>query len=73
MSQVEWINVEGSTRVVRIGYSEDEQQIHAEMPDGHHHVYEDCTREIWEEFSAVDTSKGKYLRSTLDFHTHHPA
>ena len=68
-----WQVVTDSTRVKAIAYDAELHQIHAEFPDGHHHIYEDCSALDWENFTSSGTSKGQFIRAVLDHHRHHIA
>jgi hypothetical protein len=70
---VNWTIVDGSSWVRAIAYAEESEQIYVEFLDGHQHVYNDCSRELWEEFSAEGTSPGGFIHSTLNRHGHGPA
>lgn len=70
---MDWQVIRDSSWVRAIAYTEENEQIFVEFLDGHQHVFDDCTQQVWEEFSAPGTSLGSFINRTLNHHPHRPA
>lgn len=71
-SDIEWIDVDSSTRSVAIAYDEEEELIYVRFPQGEvEWCYEECPPHVWEAFSAGDQSKGQYIAQVLDHKPNH--
>lgn len=63
---LEWMPVEGSSRIVAMAYDRDAEAIFVRFPGGAEWRYEACPPTTWEEFSSPATSKGKYIHEVLN-------
>ena len=66
MSEIEWIEVGDSERIVAMAYDEDVETIYVRFTDGVEWLYEQCPPNVWQEFSAPGQSKGGYIFDTLN-------
>jgi hypothetical protein len=64
MSELDWHDLNSSTGAVA-AYDPDQEWIYVRFPDGATYVYEACPPHVWQEFTAPETSAGKYLNFTL--------
>jgi hypothetical protein len=62
-----------SSRVSAISYDGGSRTIRVRFHDGVEWSYADCELEIWEQFRARGTSKGRFIAQVLDKHPHGPA
>ena len=65
-AMVEWIAVEGSSRIVAEAYIAETETILVRFPDGVEWAYEACPPETWEEFSAPWQSRGQFIAQVLN-------
>ncbi len=63
---IEWIPVEGSSRIVAEAYIAEQKIILVRFPDGVEYAYHACPRHIWDEFTAPGQSRGRYIAQVLD-------
>jgi hypothetical protein len=70
---MDWQTISDSSWVRAIAYEAASEQIFVEFLDGHQHVYDSCSMNDWEDFSAPGTSQGAFIHSTLNRHPHRPA
>ncbi|HEY8082990.1 MAG TPA: KTSC domain-containing protein [Solirubrobacterales bacterium] len=66
MSEIEWIEVGDSERIVAMAYDEESEVIYVRFPDGVEWLYEACPPPVWDEFTAEGQSKGRYIFSELN-------
>ncbi len=64
---IDWLPVEGSTRVVAEAYDLEAETIYVRFTDGVEFSYSNCPPHVWKEFSAPGQSRGQYIRQILDF------
>jgi len=64
---INWIAVNGSTRIVAEAYDSETETIYVRFPDGVEWWYAGCPPHVWEEFSAASQSRGQYIAKVLDF------
>jgi hypothetical protein len=64
---IDWIAVTGSTRIVAEAYDPEAERIYVRFPNGTEWWYGACPPHVWAEFSAPGQSRGKYIKSVLDF------
>ena len=62
----DWNPVHNSSRIVAEAYDEDAQEIYVRFPDGVEWWYGNCSRLVWEEFTAPGQSRGRYIHNVLD-------
>lgn len=62
----EWIAVTDSERVIAIAYDAEKETIYVRFPNGVEWWYGACPLQVWEEFNAPGTSKGRYIKGSLD-------
>lgn len=70
---MDWQIIPSSSWVRAIAYEEASEQIFVEFLDGHQHVYDNCSPQDWETFSAPGTSQGSFVNRVLNHHPHRPA
>jgi hypothetical protein len=63
---IEWIPVQGSSRIVAEGYDPETETILVQFPDGTEWYYSACSLAVWEEFTAPSQSRGQYISQVLD-------
>lgn len=63
---IEWIPVDGSSRIVAAAHVPDSETILVRFPDGTEWAYSACPPAVWEEFMAPRQSRGKYIAQVLD-------
>ena len=63
---MEWIPVNGSSRIVAEAYDAEAEAILVRFPDGTEWSYSACSPAVWEEFTAVGQSRGEYIARVLD-------
>ena len=63
---IEWILVNGSSRIVAEAYDLDTETIFVRFPDGTEWYYSACAQATWEEFSAPGQSRGQYISQVLN-------
>ena len=68
----DWINITDSSRVVAIAYDAEQEAILARFPDGVEWQYFGCPSGVWEDFTALGTSKGRFIKYVLNTHIHGP-
>lgn len=64
---LDWIQVQGSSRIVAEAYDAETERIYVRFPDGVEWWYAACPRNVWEEFTAAGQSRGQYIRQVLDY------
>lgn len=67
---IEWIDCTDSSRVSAIAYDEEAERILVRFPDGTEWQYLGCPPAVWEEFVAIQTSKGTFIHEHLNQHPH---
>lgn len=65
MIQLEWVPVEGSSRITAMAYDATTETIYVQFPNGKKWHYDGCPTPIWEEFRATP-SKGQYIAQILN-------
>jgi hypothetical protein len=68
---VEWIPVDGSSRIIAEAYIETGETILVRFPDGVEWAYLDCPRSVWSEFTSPGQSRGQYIARVLNEKPHH--
>lgn len=63
---IDWVLVEGSTRIVAEAYLPETETILVRFPDGVEWAYSACPPAVWEEFTAPGQSRGEYIARTLN-------
>lgn len=61
-----WNTVSGSTRIVAEAYDAETERILVRFPNGVEWWYAACPRNIWEEFTTLGQSRGKYIHEVLN-------
>ena len=69
---IEWIPVDGSTRIVAEAYHAEAETILVRFPSGVEWAYSDCPLHVWEEFTAHGQSRGQYIARVLNHKPHGP-
>jgi len=71
MTEIEWIEVTDSERIVAMAYDEEEEAILVRFKkDEVEWCYEGCPPHVWEEFSDPGQSKGQYIHQVLNHKSH---
>lgn len=63
---IDWIQVDGSTRIIAEAYLPDTETILVRFRDGTEWAYSACPPQVWEEFTAPGQSRGQYITRVLD-------
>lgn len=63
---IDWIPVDGSSRIVAEAYDPLAETILVRFPDGVEWAYAACPPNVWEEFTAPGQSRGGYIAQVLD-------
>lgn len=63
---IEWIPVDGSSRIVAEAYDPETETILVRFPNGTEWSYAACTPAVWEEFTAHGQSRGQYIARILN-------
>jgi hypothetical protein len=63
---IEWIAVDGSSRIVAEAYDPETETILVRFPDGVEWAYSACPPQVWTEFTAPAQSRGSYIAQVLD-------
>lgn len=63
---IEWIPVDGSSRIVAEAYGPETETILVRFPDGVEWAYSACPPWVWAEFTAPGQSRGSYIARVLD-------
>jgi len=72
MSDIEWIDVTDSERIIAMAYDEETEAILVRFTkDEVEWCYEACPPNVWEEFSDPKRSKGLYIHEVLNHKPHH--
>ena len=64
---LEWRPVQ-SERIAFAAFDPEQQVIFVQFPNGKRWWYGNCTADMWAEFMGPSTSKGRYIKDTLDNH-----
>ena len=67
---IQWIAVDGSTRIVAEAYIAETETILVRFPDGVEWAYSACPPVVWAEFTAPGQSRGQYIARVLDAKPH---
>lgn len=67
---IEWIPVDGSSRIVAEAYVPETETILVRFPDGVEWAYSACPPHVWEEFRAPNQSRGAYIAQELNHKPH---
>ena len=67
---IEWIPVNGSSRITAEAYDSEAETIYVRFHDGVEWRYSACPRNVWAEFTAPGQSRGKYISSVLNHKPH---
>ena len=70
---LEWQDVAGSSRIVAEAYDTETESIYVRFHDGVEWRYDVCPQYVWDEFTAPDQSRGKYIAEVLNFKPNGPA
>ena len=66
---INWIDVSDSERVVAVAFDVEQEIIYVRFKrDGVEWWYGSCPPHIWEQFTALGISKGRFIREVLDNH-----
>ncbi len=65
---MEWEPVSGSSRVLAVAYDALQETIYVRFQDGIEWWYGNCPLNVWDEFTAPATSKGRFIKDVLDDH-----
>lgn len=63
---IDWIPVDGSSRIIAEAYEPQTETILVRFPDGTEWSYSACSQAVWEEFTAPSQSRGQYIAQVLD-------
>jgi hypothetical protein len=63
---IEWIEVQGSSRIVAEAYDAEAETILVRFPNGIEWSYSACSPAVWAEFTAPGQSRGQYIARVLD-------
>jgi hypothetical protein len=63
---IDWIAVDGSTRIVAEAFDAEAETILVRFPSGVEWAYRACPSRVWEEFTALGQSRGQYIAQVLD-------
>jgi hypothetical protein len=63
---VEWLPVEGSSRIVAEAYLAEAETILVRFPNGIEWCYSACPPSVWQEFTAPGQSRGQYIADVLN-------
>ena len=64
---LDWNPVTGSTRIVAEAYDPETERIYVRFPDGVEWYYSACPPNVWDEFTSLGQSRGKYISQVLNF------
>lgn len=67
---IEWIPVDGSSRIVAEAYDPETETIFVRFPDGVEWAYSACPPHVWEELTALGQSRGDYIAQELNNKPH---
>ncbi|MBO1769904.1 KTSC domain-containing protein [Agrococcus sp. TF02-5] len=67
---IDWIPVEGSSRIVAEAYLPESETILVRFPNGIEWFYSACPPATWEEFTADGQSRGRYISAVLNLKPH---
>jgi hypothetical protein len=67
---IEWLPVEGSSRIVAEAYDPETETIYVRFLDGIEWYYSNCPPHVWDEFTAPGQSRGKYIHNILNYKPH---
>jgi KTSC domain-containing protein len=66
---INWIEVGDSGRVTAVAYDADQETIYVRFKrDGAEWWYGNCPAHIWEQFTMLGVSKGRFIHEELDTH-----
>lgn len=68
---IDWIPVDGSTRVVAAAYDAENEAILVRFHNDVEWCYEACPPHVWEDFMSPGQSKGQFIHQVLDHQPHH--
>jgi hypothetical protein len=63
---IDWIPVDGSTRIVAEAFDAEAETILVRFPNGVEWAYKACPLMAWEEFTAPGQSRGQYIAQVLN-------
>jgi hypothetical protein len=63
---IEWILVQGSSRVVANAYDVETETIYVRFPNGVEWWYSACPPVVWERFTAPGQSRGEFIKEVLN-------
>lgn len=64
---INWKPVVGSTRITAEAYDPETETIYVRFHNGVEYLYEACSRDIWEQFTAPGQSRGRYINRVLNY------
>jgi len=64
---LQWFPVAGSERITAEAYDPESETIYVRFHDGVEFWYSACPPHVWEEFTAVGQSRGRYITQVLDY------
>jgi hypothetical protein len=63
---IDWVAVDGSSRIVAEAYMVESETILVRFPNGVEWAYSACPPAVWEEFTAPGQSRGEYIARVLN-------
>jgi hypothetical protein len=66
MTELNWIPLDSST-VAEAAFDSETESIYARFVNGGAYRYDECPPHVWTEFTAPETSPGKYVHTDLKF------
>jgi cytochrome c556 len=67
---IQWIPVEGSSRIIAEAYDASTERIIVRFPDGVEWCYSACPPHVWEQFTAFGQSRGEFIADVLNHRPH---
>jgi hypothetical protein len=64
---IDWITVEGSSRIVAESYLIEQETILVRFPNGVEWAYQACPPQEWEAFTAPTRSRGAHISEILNY------
>ena len=66
---ISWVDVPDSERVIAVAYDTKQETIYVRFKkNGVEWWYGSCPPHIWEQFTMLSVSKGRFIREVLDNH-----
>lgn len=64
---MEWAPVAGSDRIVAEAYDPEAETIYVRFQDGAEWWYAACPPHVWDEFTTLGQSRGRYINDVLNY------